>query len=289
MLQVLSLTRLPDKDRLVATCHSHSLPFFTDPTNLEPNHTPRNSLRAQIASVQLRHTHNSSSVVGSNGGPLALLHRPAANADVVPAPLPPALLDLLRRHTPHFSTVTIAPSSIPPATRPDAVRALLRRAVALVAPATATVSREALERLRTALWLPGSSDATKISPGGGVVFSRAPGAGPSSWTISRQKARRDAGNRRLALPAGKWTEWDGRIFFRVSGDQESSWAVEEGGRFGAPVVLRLRAGRPDEAILNFTAFRRDNTTWKDQGTWTSHDITIDWRCSTRTSVASPCW
>ncbi|ORY61926.1 hypothetical protein BCR35DRAFT_195618 [Leucosporidium creatinivorum] len=75
-----------DKAQLVGHCIKHSLPYFVDPTNLDPHHTPRNALRQTLAESQARHLshpHTLPSASISHSGPLQLLHH------IIPTPSPP--------------------------------------------------------------------------------------------------------------------------------------------------------------------------------------------------------
>lgn len=283
--------RFTSQDRLVATCHAHSLPYFIDPTNLIPSHTPRNHLRSALASFQSRHlTHPHS--LSPTGGPLALLHR-LTSLPPPPPPLP-SVPTLFTRHSPAPTTLTLTPSHLPVNTTPSAARAHLRRAIALVAPSSATISHRALERLRSLLWDPASPTpgvtTQSLTPGAGVVFERSQ---CGAWTVSRQRARRGEVRRR-ELRMGEWVEWDERVWVRVmelEGIRQGKgrkWFIEERGRWGAPVVV----GGVEEVVFDFGVSESGRGMEKDKegGSWSMGGVSVDWGWSVRENEPDgPTW
>lgn len=264
--------------RLVATCEAEGLPYAFDPTNLDPSHTPRNRLRAQIAHVQsdqLTHPHRMCSDVqhAGPGGPLALLQRSARQSTRRPSP--PGVIEGFVKCLPQDPmSLFLRPARLSPALSPSSVRSLLKQAISHVAPEQATLSVAALEDTRLRLFGlpsrfsvdgmigPGLGDRP-FTPGAGVLLTPPSSALPGAWTLSRQPARRgDA--RSMALVPGQGMLWDNRVWVKLETSDEGPigamrcW-VEERGAEGLAILVNGAV----KGLINWTKSRDGQVTFQD--------------------------
>jgi tRNA(Ile)-lysidine synthase TilS/MesJ len=185
------------KDRLLATCASYKLPYVVDPTNLDADHTPRNSFRQQLAAYP----------APENGGPraclLATASRLARRRDALELRLD-HLLDpahgLVDCCSSAAAAVVVHPHRLPPSTPPEIRRLLLARVVSLVSPRSsqqrADVSPRMLDTLSRAVFgpltaapVPRHPPRPSITPGGGVIWRPNWIEGRWRWIVESQPPR----------------------------------------------------------------------------------------------------
>ncbi|ORY38509.1 hypothetical protein BCR35DRAFT_311517 [Leucosporidium creatinivorum] len=287
-----------DKAQLVDYCIKHSLPYFIDPTNLDPQHTPRNALRQTLAESQARHLshpHILPEASTTNSGPLQLLHHILATPSLPQQLISPST-DLLTLNSPFPTTLTLRPRHLPSGTRPSEARALLRRIIYFVSPLPQRggIPKSALEGARRRIWQSPKEGKQAFTPGGGVAFvpqrrkGIVDGVERWEWVVGRQPKRREGRNSVLAkepfeLIEGVGRFWDGRVWFKVErkGAEGEGWRwwVEEKGRWCLPLVMRARRsaeGEP-EVVLDFTR-REGEAAIEPEGCLFIGDATISWRC-----------
>lgn len=291
----LLIHRSAEQSQLVEYCKHHALPYFIDPTNLDPLHTPRNALRESLAEVQKRHLshpHTLPTATAFTSGPLHLLHRilPAPSPPSVPAAPPGGLFTL---NFPRPTTLTLRPHHLPSRMPPSSARDLLRRAIAFASPlSNGSISHAALEDARRRIWE--SAGRVAFTPGSGVWFTPRIHEGKCEWIVGRQPRRRKQGvqeeEERFELLAGEGRVWDGRVWLRVErvgggGEvvQDERWYVESRGRWSLPVVRRVRArlgekdgkgeGEQGEVMLDLSEEERSA-----KGEIAVQGARISWRC-----------
>lgn len=254
-------------------CNDERLPFFIDPTNLDPSHTPRNHLRAEIAAFQSRHwvhpnrfrTTTSADELDP-GGPIALLRRivkKEANSTLNDDP------PIQSKEQLPFLSCVLTPSSLPPSASPAMQRAYLKHLIKHIGPSHGrSISTDNLEQARRLIWNYSAPSLVTCTPGGGVLLTRQKGG----WLFSRQPFRRTENFGRVTLRAnGEWRMWDGRVWLRCSiregGEVETGWSVEGSGKRCAPVLVK------GERRVAMMGVKGDGPR---QGEWTDGEIALEW-------------
>jgi hypothetical protein len=288
-----------EQAQLVEHCTQNSLPYFIDPINLDPEHTPRNALCQTLAEAQARHLsypHALPSASSANSGLLHLLHRILTTPWPSIQPSHPPN-DLLTLNSPFAMTLILRPQHLPSRTRPSETRALLRRIVAFASPLhqDGSISEAALEGARRRIRESPKEGKRAFTPGAGVVFAPRRRTGSKiepahrNWVVGRQPRRREGRHAVSAhypfeLPEGEGRVWDGRVWFRVEkmieGDEGWRWWVEEKGQWSLPVVMRSSRGAEgkSEVVLDFSQHGEGVVQIHAEGSIEVGDSKITWAC-----------
>lgn len=190
---------------------------MTDPTNIDPDYTARNALRANLQALQ-----NRLSPLQTEAGPLHALrqwtHRLSKRKNSLEAEIQ-VMISKVQFDTPVKSACTFDPTLFR-RNRPETRQVFLARLARMISPETTTSTISPLNIVDLDKSIFGfhrrrEQPHTKVTPGAKVMFTRKRRKGNFYWIVSRQPLRpTERAMLSCEVLGDKWTLWDGRFWIR---------------------------------------------------------------------------
>ncbi|KAK4058934.1 hypothetical protein OIO90_000380 [Microbotryomycetes sp. JL221] len=294
-----------NKDQLIEYCQQHHLPYFNDPTNFDPNYTPRNRLRAQLQMFN-NTTHSDLGLKVNEAVQKLDQHKPE------PIPIELDTSKFVSLNDPLPTMVTLYPSRFNQHVNSQSMKRILKSIIEFVSPfndstvlKTLTVSNYWIQELSSMMMMMNFNSqelclGKSFTPGGKVLVSSELRGCELVWIIGRQPRRvkrerqRDHDESRtmqVELRPNCPMVFDGRVRLELirlkghgnelSSDQVATYVVESSGRWTLPRVSKItRDGTlgPHEMMLDLNQEQAGMNQGQRQ---VSNEWEIRWRTRSR--------